>query len=234
MNFGEGAGSGKKVAVVLCGCGKADGSEIHESVSLLVHLSRQALAYECFAPDAPQHDVVNHATGKVTPGLSRNMMVEAARITRGVIRPLSDLKAADFDGVVFPGGFGAAKNLCDFASKGADCAVIPDAARVITEFHGAKKPIGLICIAPVLAARVLGRRMNGPGCRVTIGTDAATAQAIATMGSDNLARGVRDVCTDDAHMLVSTPAYMYDATPHEVFEGIGKLVDTLTAMLKRR
>lgn len=223
----------KNIAVVLCGSGRADGSEIHESVSILVHLSRHDHAYQCFAPDAPQRDVVNHATDKPQVGLSRNMMVEAARISRGNIKPLSDLVAKDYDALAFPGGFGAAKNLCDFAIKGSDCEVIPDVVRVIKDFHKAKKPIALCCIAPVLAARVLGTRMNGPGCRVTIGTDAQAANAIATMGSENIAKGVRDVCVDEPNRLVTTPAYMYDATPIEVFEGIGKMIDTLTAMLNR-
>lgn len=224
---------GKKIAVVLCGSGRADGSEIHESVSILVHLSRHAHAYQCFAPDAPQRDVINHATDKPQAGLSRNMMVEAARISRGNIKPLIDLTSKDFDAVAFPGGFGAAKNLCDFAIKGSDCEVIPDVVRVIKDFHAAKKPIALCCIAPVLAARVLGTRMNGPGCRVTIGTDAQTANAIATMGSENIAKAVRDVCVDEPNRLITTPAYMFDATPFEVFEGIGKMIDTLTAMLNR-
>lgn len=223
----------KNIAVVLCGSGRADGSEIHESVSILVHLSRHGHSYQCFAPDAPQRDVVNHATDKPQHGISRNMMVEAARISRGNIKPLTDLTAKSCDAVVFPGGFGAAKNLCDFAIKGSDCEVIPDVVRVIKDFHGAKKPIALCCIAPVIAARVLGTRMNGPGCRVTIGTDAQAANAIATMGSENIAKAVRDVCVDEPNRLITTPAYMYDATPFEVFEGIGKMIDTLTAMLNR-
>lgn len=223
----------KKVAVVLCGSGRADGSEIHESVSILVHLARHGHSYQCFAPDAPQREVINHATDKPQPGLSRNMMVEAARISRGNIKPLTSLAAADFDAVAFPGGFGAAKNLCDFALKGSDCEVIPDVVRVIKEFHKAKKPLALCCIAPVIAARVLGTRMNGPGCRVTIGTDAQVANAIATMGSENIAKAVRDVCVDEPNRVITTPAYMYDATPFEVFEGIGKMIDTLTAMLNR-
>ncbi len=223
----------KKIAIVLCGSGKSDGSEIHESVSILIHLSRQSLGYECFAPDAPQTDVINHATGKPQPGLSRNMMVEAARISRGVIRPISELHAKDFDGITFPGGFGAAKNLCDFATKGSDCTVIPEVVRVIKDFHASKKPIAMCCIAPVIVARVLGRRMNGPGCRVTIGTDSATANAIATMGSENIAKSVKETCIDEVNKLITTPAYMYDATPHEVFEGIGKMIDVLTAMVRR-
>ncbi len=223
----------KPVAVVLSGCGFKDGSEIHEAVSCLVHLSRRGLAYRCFAPDAPQARVVNHATGK-DAGEKRNMMVEAARIARGVIEPLSSLRADGFDALVFPGGFGAATNLCDFGSGGgAACSVLPDVARVIKEFHAAKKPIGVVCIAPVLVARVLGSAMGGPGVSVTIGSDEGTAAAIAKMGSTNVPKKVTEACVDRANRIFSTPAYMCEATPHEVFEGVGRLVDELAGSLAR-
>ena len=218
----------KKVAVVLCGSGRSDGSEITEAVSTIVHLSRHGAAYKCFAPDSPQTDVINHATGKPMPGTqTRNMMVEAARISRGEISPLTSLFAAEFDMVVFPGGNGLAKNLCDFATRGSECTVIPDVERVIREFHTAKKGIGLICIAPVLAARVLGARMNGPGCKVTIGTSDEVAGKIAEMGSTNVPKGVSEAYLDDKNRVYSTPAYMCDAKPHEVFEGIGRLIDLM-------
>lgn len=221
----------RKVAVVLAGCGRGDGSEIHESVSVLIHLSRHGVDYRCFAPDLPQADVVNHATDKPAQE-SRNQMVEAARISRGEISPLSRLDIDAFDAVVFPGGFGAAKNLCTFASAGADCAVVPDVARVIKGFHAAGKPIGLACIAPVLAARVLGTKLGGPGCQVTIGTDEETAAAIGKMGSTNIGKAVTESYTDAANRLVTTPAYMCDAKPHEVFEGIGKMVEQVIGLAR--
>jgi enhancing lycopene biosynthesis protein 2 len=203
---------------------------------VLIHLSRHGVAYRCFAPDAPQTEVINHATGKPMPGGTRNMMVEAARISRGDMTPLAKLDAAEFGAVIFPGGYGAAKNLCTFGLSGekggAECEVLPDVARVLKAFHAAKKPIGVICIAPVLAARVLGTRQGGPGVKVTIGSDAETAGAIATMGSTNVPKSVTESYTDEANRIVSTPAYMCDAKPHEVFEGIGKLVDGVVAMLK--
>src|SRR5438105_3624402 len=129
------------VAVVLAGCGRGDGSEIHEAVSCLIHLARLGAAYRCFAPDALQADVVNHATGKSVPGEKRNQMVEAARIARGEIAPLSTLDPAAFDAVVFPGGFGAAKNLCTFAKDGENCTVIPDVERVVKGFDKAVKQV---------------------------------------------------------------------------------------------
>jgi len=223
----------KRVAVVLSGSGRADGSEIHESVSLLIHLARLGVGYQCFAPDAPQAEVVNHATGKSVSGQTRNMMVEAARIARGDIKPLASLNPLEFGGLAFPGGFGAAKNLCDFGTKGSDCTVQPDVERVIKAFHAAKKPIALCCIAPVLAARVLGTRAGGPGCKVTIGTDSATAEAIATMGSSNIAKGVTEAFVDESNMLITTPAYMEAAaTPWQVYEGIGRMIEGFERLVK--
>lgn len=222
----------KNIAVVLAGCGRADGSEIHESVSVLIHLARAGAKYRCFAPDLPQTDVVNHVTGQPMKE-QRNQLVEAARIARGEIDPLARLDVEAFDAVIFPGGFGAAKNLCTFAKDGAECAVVPDVARVIKGFHAARKPIGLCCIAPVLAAKVLGTASGGPGCQVTIGADANVAQAISRMGSRNVEKPVREAYVDTQNRLVTTPAYMCDAGPYDVFEGIGKMVDQVVALAGR-
>lgn len=225
--------SSRRVAVVLAGCGRADGSEIHESVSVLTHLNRHGIAYRCFAPDKPQAEVVNHVTGQAEPGQTRNQMVEAARIARGEISPLASLRAADFDAIVFPGGFGAAKNLCTFASQGAACSVDADVSRVLREFHAAQKPIGLVCIAPVIAAKVLGTSAGGPGCEVTIGADAAVAGAIKTMGATNVVKDVTQAHVDAKNRIVTTPAYMCDTGPWGVFQGVGAMIDELSRMLAR-
>jgi enhancing lycopene biosynthesis protein 2 len=220
----------KKVAVVLCGCGRGDGSEITEAVSCLIHLSRLGLHYACFAPDAPQSDVINHLTGK--PAVDkRNQLVEAARIARGEISSLSGLDVDQFDAVVFPGGYGAAKNLCSFAADGPEMHVIPDVQRVIKGFHTQKKPIALCCIAPVLAAQVLGSLAGGPGCEVTIGGDSATATAISRMGSRNVAMKVTEAHVDQANRVYTTPAYMCEARPHEVYEGVGKMIEAMAGAL---
>lgn len=224
--------SAPRVAVVLAGCGRADGSEVQESVSCLIHLSRLGATYRCFAPDKPLVDTVNHATGKPASE-TRNALAEAARISRGEITPLAKLDPLAFDAVVFPGGFGAAKNLCTFAKDGPSCDVEPDVTRVIRSFHEQKKPIGLCCIAPVLAARVLGKAMGGPGCKVTIGNDAATAKAIEAMGSVNVAKSATESLSDEANRVHTTPAYMFDASAHEVFVGIGKMIDSVVAGCRR-
>lgn len=219
-----------KVAVILAGCGRGDGSEIHEAVCCLIHLARLGAAYACFAPDIEQADVINHLTGKAMPE-RRNVLVESARIARGDIQPLSRLRVEDFDAVVFPGGYGAAKNLCTYARDGERCAVNPDVERVVRGFHAAGKPIGLCCIAPVIAAKVLGTHAGGPGVTVTIGDDAGTAAAIGKMGAVNTPRTATEAAVDERQRVVSTPAYMCgSASPWEVYQGIGAMMERLVAM----
>nr|CAD7453913.1 unnamed protein product [Timema tahoe] len=148
---------------VLSGSGVFDGTEVHEASAILVHLTRAGAEPVCYAPDIPQMHVVDHSKGSPVEGESRNVLAESARIARGVIKPLAELKASSVDAVIFPGGFGAAKNLSDWAVKGKDCTVLPDVERVLKDFHASKKPIGLCCISPVLAAKVL------PGTTLTLG-----------------------------------------------------------------
>lgn len=224
-------GTGVKAAVVLCGCGRADGSEIHESVSLLVHLSRLGAKATCFAPDVPQADVVDHATNAAMDQ-TRRCLTESARISRGQIEPLDRLDAGAFDAVFFPGGFGAAKNLCTFARDGAGCRVLPEVERVIRAFHAAGKPIGLCCIAPVIAARVLGRAGGGPGVSLTLGDDAGVAAIVTGWGATHVVTPVTGAHTDATQRVATSPAYMYgQATPFEVFTGIGAMVESTLAMI---
>ncbi|WP_374034810.1 isoprenoid biosynthesis glyoxalase ElbB [Bdellovibrio bacteriovorus] len=205
----------KKIAVVLSGCGHRDGSEITESVSLLIGLHQAGAEVQCFAPDI-QIPITNHINGEAD-GEKRSLLAEAARIARGQIKSLDKLHAKDFDAVVFPGGYGAAKNLSNWAEKGAQCEVNPDVKRVILEFHSASKPIGALCIAPVLVAKVLGDKK----VTVTIGDDAATAAEIQKTGAIHEECPVDDYITDRESKVVTTPAYMYgNAKPNEVFTGI--------------
>lgn len=218
----------RRVAVVLSGCGVFDGSEIHEAVAVFYHLSRLGASVQCFAPDKAQMHVVDHLRGKPSEGETRNVLVESARIARGNIKPLEGLNAADFDAVVFPGGFGAAKNLCDFAVKGEAMGVDPGVERVVKAFSGAGKPIGMCCIAPVIGAKVL------KGSTVTIGDDQATAGAIRSWGSTNVVKPVTQAATDERHRLFTAPAYMYgDAPIHQVFEGIGQMIEGVVASIRR-
>jgi len=209
----------KNIAVVLSGCGVYDGAEIHESVLTLLALQRQGAAYQCYAPDVDQAHVVNHMTGEET-GETRNVLIEASRIARGDIKPLSELKASGVDAVVFPGGFGAAKNLSSFAFDGPDCTVNEDVARVIKDFVAAKKPIGALCITPAVVAKVLD------GVELTIGQDAGTAEAIEAMGCSHTTTDHGQIVIDEANKIVTSPCYMLDAN-------IGQIADGAEATVKK-
>ncbi|MBS1110946.1 MAG: elbB [Anaeromyxobacteraceae bacterium] len=216
----------KKIGVVLSGCGVYDGAEIHESVLTLLALDRRGAEAVVCAPDAPQMHVVDHRSGQVEAGASRNVLAESARIARGAIRDVAQVKAGEIDGLILPGGFGAAKNLCDFAVKGASCAVHPEVARLVREVHALGKPVGAVCIAPALVAKVLGAEKP----RLTIGTDEATAQGLEAMGATHVACAVTEVAVDRERKLVSTPAYMLGKRISEVADGIDKAVGALLAM----
>lgn len=210
-----------KIAVCLSGCGFLDGAEIHESVLTLLALDQAGATAVCCAPDIPQTSVVDHRTQK-TVKETRNVLAESARIARGEIRDIATVKAADVDGLILPGGFGAAKNLCSFATDGPDCTVHPDVERLAKDMLAAKKPIGAICIAPAMLARIVGKMDLHP--KLTIGTDAATAEAINTMGGQHCDCPVTGTVVDEGHKIVSTPAYMLGKGPADVFEGIRKCV----------
>lgn len=216
-----------RFAIVLSGCGVYDGAEIHEAVLTLLAVDRHGGTYQCFAPDRPQMHVVNHLTGQEATGESRNVLVEAARIARGAIKPLSAFDPAEFDALVFPGGFGAAKNLCTFAVQGPDCTVDPESEAAIKAMAKAGKPIGALCIAPALMARVLG-----DGVQVTIGSDPGTAEAIEKMGAKHTNAGHGGVVVDKARRLVTSPCYMLDSTISQIADGADNTVKALLDLMK--
>jgi enhancing lycopene biosynthesis protein 2 len=214
-----------KVAVVLAGCGVYDGSEINEAVLTLLCLEQQGASYQCFAPDVQQMHVINHLTGEPAAGESRNVLVEAARIARGKIQNIAEAKVDEFDALLVPGGFGAAKNLSNFAVAGAAMVVQPDFLKLARAFHEQDKPIGLICIAPVMAAAICGE-----GARCTIGNDADTASAIVAMGGEHLACPVSEARVDAERKLVTTPAYMLAGSVSEAYSGISQCVKEVLAL----
>lgn len=215
----------KKIGVVLSGCGVYDGSEIHEAVFTLLAIDQNGAEAICMAPDIELAEV-NHLSGKETGG-RRNVLAEAARIARGNIRNIAGLKADDLDAVIFPGGYGAAKNLCNFAEKGAAATVHPEVARLLKEMAAARKPIGSICIAPALVAVALGKEYSP---RLTIGADPGTAAAIQSTGSIHVECRVTECVVDKERRFVSTPAYMLANRISEVADGIGKAVKALIEM----
>ena len=209
----------KKVAVILSGCGVYDGAEIHESVITLLRLDQRGAQAQCFAPNIAQMHVINHLTGEEMPE-TRNVLVESARIARGEVKDLREADANEFDALIVPGGFGAAKNLSNFAVEGDKCTVHPDVLALAEAFAEAGKPVGLICISPALAAKIYG-----PGVVCTIGNDAGTSAAVVKMGGTHEECDVHDIVEDTQRKLVSTPAYMLAQTIGEAAGGIYKLVD---------
>jgi enhancing lycopene biosynthesis protein 2 len=212
----------KKFAIVLSGCGVFDGAEIHEATLSMFAIANNGAAYDVFAPDINQHHVINHITGEEMPE-TRNVLVESARIARGSIKPLTTFSAGDYDGLLFPGGFGAAKNLSDWAFKGPGGTVLPEVARAIREMVGAGKPVGALCISPVLIAKTL------EGAELTIGSDPGTAEAVEKAGAKHVTTTHGEVVVDERYNLFTTPCYMLDASIKQIGEGADNIVK---AMLK--
>jgi len=217
----------KKVAVVLCGSGFKDGSEIRESVAVLWALSQQSAVVQCFAPDAPQADVINCLTGKPMKETQRNMLVEAARIARGNVLPLSKMKTSDYDALILPGGFGAAKNLCTFAQEGIFGSVLHGLKEIIESMYRSEKAIGAVCIAPVILAMAL----KDQKLELTVGESGEASQEIEKLGHRHVVTQVTDCHIDKKNRIVTTSAYMHGkAELRDVFTGIQKLVEEVVRL----
>ncbi len=223
----------KRVGVILSGCGALDGSEVREAVLTLLSVERAGAEIVCAAPDAEQSHVVDHLAGTPVPGHPRRVLAEAARIARGKIRPLSALDIDDVDALIFPGGQGVATVLSTYALRGELCEVHPDVVRLLKGALSSHCPIGLICLAPILAARVLG---PVAGVRLTLGArGTAPAKHAAVMGADVRPCPVQELVIDQKARVVSTPAYMYDdATLPQVAAAIDKLARTVLSMARDR
>jgi len=214
----------KKFAVVLSGCGNFDGAEIHEATLTLLAIKKLGADYVIFAPDINQHHVINHITGKEM-NEARNVLVESARIARGIIKPLSEFDAKYFDGLIFPGGFGAAKNLSDYAFKGSSIKVLPEVEKVIKEMAYANKPIGALCIAPTLLAKVLGN------ISITIGQDENTANDLQKMGATHIKTNKCEVAVDQKNKIITTPCYMLDSSIVDIAEGAENVVKEMMKLI---
>jgi enhancing lycopene biosynthesis protein 2 len=214
----------KKFAVILSGCGVYDGSEIHEAVMALYAIAKLGGTCQCFAPDIDQHHVIDHAKGEATDE-TRNVLVESARIARGKIRPLSEFRAQEFDGLVFPGGFGAAKNLSTYAFDGASMKVNEEVAGAVRTMHELKKPVGAMCIAPVIIAKVLGN------VDLTIGQDSSTIKNLETLGAHHHKTGHGEITVDEKNLLVTTPCYMLDANIVNIADGAENMVKAMIKLM---
>lgn len=208
----------KKVGVILSGSGVYDGSEIHEAVITLLAIARQGAQAVCFAPDKQQSEVINHLTGEPLSE-SRNVLLESARIARGNVRPLAEASVNDLDALIVPGGFGAAKNLSNFASQGSECSVDSHVKKLALEMHAAGKPLGFMCIAPAMLPKIFDFPL-----RLTIGTDIDTAEVLEEMGAEHVPCPVDDIVVDEEHKVVTTPAYMLAEDIAQAATGIEKLV----------
>ena len=219
----------KKVGVLLSGCGVNDGAEIHESVITMLALDRAGVEMVLMAPNIDQMHVVNHYTGQEMDEY-RNVLVESSRIARGNIKDMAEISANDMDALIIPGGFGVAKNLCDYAMSGPDCSINPDVYRLISELKLLNKPIGAICIAPAMMAEILGELDES--ANMTIGSDETTSKDIEAMGSVHVECQVSEMVVDEKKNLVSTPAYMEAKTIKDAADGIEKLVKQVLSMIK--
>ncbi|WP_338884254.1 isoprenoid biosynthesis glyoxalase ElbB [Xenorhabdus sp. TH1] len=216
----------KSVAVILSGCGVYDGSEIHESVLTMLSLSRLGAEVSFFSPDEMQHHVINHLNGEEKQE-GRHIMEESARITRGNIQPLSKVNIDELNALIIPGGFGAAKNLCNFAFEGSDCKINKELLRIVQNMHRQGKPMGFMCIAPVMVPKILGKPI-----KVTIGNDPETAAQIERMGGVHVECSVDDIVIDFENKIVTTPAYMLAESLAQAEKGIDKLVRKILEMIE--
>ena len=210
----------KKFAVILSGSGVYDGSEIHEATLTMLAIMKNGASYEIFAPDINQHHVINHLTGSEM-NETRNVLVESARIARGKIKNLQEYNPQNFDALIMPGGFGAAKNLSNFAFKGADCSVNQDVENAIVSTYKAGKPIGALCIAPVILAKVIEK------AKITIGSEEGPAIAVEQMGATHQNTTHGEVVYDTVNNLFTTPCYMLDANILQIDEGANNVVKAM-------
>lgn len=213
-----------KSALILSGCGVFDGTEIHEAVITLLNLQKLNVEVSFFAPNVEQMHCVDHSNGQVQA--NRNVLVESARIARGEIADLANFDANNFDMLVFPGGFGAAKNLSDFAVNGDKMTVNKDVENAIKAMQKLGKPIAFICISPVIAAKVIG-----DGVKLTIGNDVATASTINNMGAEHINCTAEDFIRDEVKSIYSTPAYMLASNTVQLDCGIAKMLKNLVENL---
>ncbi|MBC8207593.1 MAG: isoprenoid biosynthesis glyoxalase ElbB [Desulfobulbaceae bacterium] len=216
--------SKKSIAVILSGCGNRDGAEIHEATLTLWAIHKHGADYQCYAPNIDQHHVVNHLTGNKMDE-SRNVLVESARIARGQIMDLESFQAEAHDGLVIPGGLGAAKNLSSYAFDGPECTVNPATKQAIRTMATAGKPIGALCIAPAILARIL------PGITVTIGQDQNTATTITRMGGQHVPSLHGEITIDHTHKIVTTPCYMLDSRVDQIGDGADRLIAALLQLM---
>ena len=225
-----------KAAVILSGCGVYDGAEIHESVLTLLALEEEGIGYQIFAPNKKQHHVINHLTGEEMPE-ERNVMVEAARIARGAVTEVKDLDMNEFDLLILPGGFGAAKNLNQWALKGPEGELDAEVAKAIqTAFSQQKVLVGL-CMGPTVLAQAL--KDAGKAIQLTVGSTEAPSPydiaginaGLSSIGSRPSNSTKKEVTLDHAHKVVTAPCYTMEASLFEVRKNIQQAIRSAKKMV---
>ena len=219
----------KKIGVVLSGCGHQDGTEIHEAVFTLHALDKLDVDVIIMAPDMDQFHVINHLNGEEEISESRNILVESARIARGEVVDVATISGQQLDALIFPGGTGMAKNIFDYSMAGINCTIIPDVQRLVVEVLEANKPLGAICIAPVMVAKIL--EYLGRTGTVTGGFNDNINNDIRAMGIDTIEVGAEDIVMDEENKIVTTPAYVEAKSMSEAFIGIEKLVNKVLELI---
>lgn len=218
-----------KVGVVLSGCGHQDGSEIHEAVFTLHALEKADAEAIIMAPDMDQFHVINHLNGNEELSESRNILVESARIARGKVIDVASVSGHQLDALIFPGGTGMAKNIFDYSMAGINCTVISDVQRLVVEILEADKPLGAICIAPVMIAKVL--EYLGRTGTVTGGFNVEINNDIKAMGINTIEVGAEEIVVDKENKIVTTPAYVDAKSMNESCTGIEKLVNKVLELI---
>ena len=214
-----------KFALILSGCGQHDGSETHETILTLLSLAQENISWDAFAPNIEQHHVTNHVTNQVDVMQKRNVLEESARLVRGKIKPLTDMPISAYDAIIFPGGIGAVTNLCDWYEQGSEFSFNSAVRHVIDAAVNTKKPMGFICIAPMMIPKIY------KNAKLTIGNDKKLAEQISRLGSEHIDCSSSEVVVDKQLKLVSTPANMLSAGIDEIYQGIHKLVKELALLV---
>ncbi len=228
-----------KIGVLLSGCGVYDGSEIHESVFTLLAIEESGAEAVCFAPDKDQSHVVNHIDGSVEKGEKRNVLKEAARIARGNIKSINKTSIDDFDALVIPGGFGAAKNLNRWAFDGPDGDIDPAVKHLIIDMVGAKKPIVALCMGPTVIAKAL--QGSGIGTKLTVGTNREKSpydikeisDGMESLGVMSVMKTIDEICYDEENRIITAPCYMMDASISQVRINTKQAIDKLVSILEK-
>lgn len=222
----------KKCALILAGCGAKDGAEITESVSLMIAFDQAHFHVQAFAPNRSFHHVIDHAADQIVESENRNMLVESARIARGNVLPLQELAEDDYDVICFAGGFGVAKNFCNFASEGKNAVLENDVKDILFRFIRAHKIVSALCISPILLA-LAAKELQLKDAKITLGDGSSeAAEIVQTWGITHEPKKVHEASIDKVNRFVTAPAYMdAQASPKDIFASATSLVKGVESLL---